>query len=102
MFFQLSTLYLVTIQRVFRARKIKLLNTGIKDYLFVKRNFRSLNPFAPGNFASFFPFAAWAFSTLHVGGESFKEAFRISRLDEMKGNWLVSTTRFSWEFLGQH
>ena len=45
---------LVTIQRVFHARLIKLLNTAIKDYLFVKRNFSSLNPFAPANFASFF------------------------------------------------
>ena len=47
----------MTIQRVFRARLIKLLNTAIKDYLFVKRNFSSLNPFTPGNFASFFSFA---------------------------------------------
>ena len=44
----------MTIQRVFHARLIKLLNTAIKDYLFVKRNFSSLNPFAPANFASFF------------------------------------------------
>ena len=57
----------MTIQRVVLARLIKLLNTGIKDYLFVKRNFRSLNPFAPGNFASFFSFAGHLLGFMSVG-----------------------------------
>lgn len=65
--FQLFTLYLVTFERVFRARLIKLLNTGINNYLFVKRNFSSLNPFASGNFASLFSFAWHLVGFMSVG-----------------------------------
>ena len=57
----------MTIQRVVRARLIKLLNTRIKNYLFVKRKFSSLNPFASENFASFFSFAGHLVGFMSVG-----------------------------------